>query len=314
MQRVLVVGLPRGGTTWVGRTLAATRGVAYVHEPDGAHEPFAYAARARDGIGYHTILAPGQAAPEYERLWAGAFSGGRAPASLSDRVARWAYRGTTPARRRTAMETGRFPPRLRLALAAARPLAARDDVEGVVVKTVNAALAVEWIAERFSPTVLVVRRDLRNVVASWLRIGFGPPAPRVFEAMRDESRRRFGVDPGEHEEPLARTTVLCAVMSLGLLDALRRHPEWVSISHEAACADPVGELRAGASRAGLTWTDAAEAFVRDSNRPGEGYATQRVAAELPDQWRSRLDEHQADLVDSVLVRYPAELWEAPAGR
>ena len=50
MRSILVLGLPRRGTTWVGRALGATSGTVYVHEPDGVHEPFAYRARIRDGL------------------------------------------------------------------------------------------------------------------------------------------------------------------------------------------------------------------------------------------------------------------------
>ena len=45
--QVLIVGVARSGTTWVGQTLGRTQGVHYVHEPDGDHDAFAFRAVAR---------------------------------------------------------------------------------------------------------------------------------------------------------------------------------------------------------------------------------------------------------------------------
>ena len=39
MTRVLILGVPRSGTTWSGRALGATEHAAYVNEPDGFVDP-----------------------------------------------------------------------------------------------------------------------------------------------------------------------------------------------------------------------------------------------------------------------------------
>ena len=89
MGRVLLAGVPRSGTSWTGEALGHAANVAYVDEPDGFRDAFAFRVMMR--YGENPALAPGEDAPEYERLWAGAFAGGRAPSGLKARLAQRAY-------------------------------------------------------------------------------------------------------------------------------------------------------------------------------------------------------------------------------
>lgn len=87
-RRVLVAGIPRSGTTWVGRVLGQADGACYVHEPDNhLVRPEAWWAKRR--LGAFPRLLPGQPAPDYERLFRVAFAGGARPSLLST----WARAG-----------------------------------------------------------------------------------------------------------------------------------------------------------------------------------------------------------------------------
>ena len=76
---MLVAGLPRSGTTWVGEVLGCTAGARYLHEPDNhLVRPDAWWAKRR--LGSYPELDPGAGgAGDYERLWALAFAGGPPP-------------------------------------------------------------------------------------------------------------------------------------------------------------------------------------------------------------------------------------------
>src|SRR5207237_10167784 len=84
--RVLVAGLPRSGTTWVGEVLGRTAGARYLHEPDNhLLRPEAWSAKRR--LGPYPELRPGGDVVSgevggYERLWARAFAGGARPSPL----------------------------------------------------------------------------------------------------------------------------------------------------------------------------------------------------------------------------------------
>jgi hypothetical protein len=310
VKSVLVLGLPRGGTTWVGRALSQGPSTAYVHEPDGVHEPFAFRARFHDGLGNHVALCPGDGAPEYARLWSAVFAGGGRSQSFRDRLARSAYRGVPPEIRRRARDTHRASFRLEVAMRASRPLRPRPEVSTVVAKSVNAALAAEWISARFRPDVVVVTRDLRNVVGSWLDIGFGAPGEPAYQAIRREAARRWNVDIPTSNERVERTATICAVLLLALHEAARAHPEWSWIVHEQCSLDPEATFEAAAAKVGLPWEQAARDFVAASNRPGTGYSTNRVSREVADQWRSRLDDEQLAIIERVKTSFPGELWDS----
>jgi hypothetical protein len=305
MQRVLVVGTPRGGTTWVAQALAKGRGVRYVHEPDGAHEAFAFRARRTDDLPHYPVLRPGGAAVEYSRLWNGVFSGGRASRAPWDALARWAFQGVSGDTKRAAATGGTRTLRLRLAEGLAQPRVADPGVAVVLAKSVNAGLAAEWIYAQWRPAVLVVRRDLRNVLASWNDLGLRGPAPERFEAVRAEARRRWDIEL-RADDDTARAVGLCAVIAAALHDDAGRHG-WAVIGHEAACADPLGELSSAAARVGIEWTETAAAFVRDSNQEGRGYQTQRVAADLPSAWKAKLAGGDLRRIDEVIEGFPESL-------
>jgi hypothetical protein len=91
---VLIAGVPRSGTTWIGECLSAASTTAYMHEPDNElARPSA--ARAKRGIRPYPVLAPGESASEFERLWERLFDYRSSRSFLRplERVCQWvAYR------------------------------------------------------------------------------------------------------------------------------------------------------------------------------------------------------------------------------
>src|SRR5579862_5634574 len=81
---VLVVGLPRSGTTWTESVLGTAVGASTVSEPDN-EKLSAPAISAKRGLGRFPVLTPGDHAPRYERLWRWALQG--APSSTALRTA-----------------------------------------------------------------------------------------------------------------------------------------------------------------------------------------------------------------------------------
>jgi hypothetical protein len=175
---------------------------------------------------------------------------------------------------------------------------------------VHGPLALEWIGRRFNPEVVVVRRHPYNVLASRLEMGFRP-GERDVRSSGQFAAHAWGVEPVRPDDPkLFQAAFHLGVILLALSDAVQRHPEWHMVSHEELCLDPVARLSAVAGRIGLEWTPNTEAFVRESNRPGSGYATNRVAEEQPQRWRARLSPEQVSMIDAALARLPDRLQAA----
>jgi hypothetical protein len=305
MTRLLVLGVNRSGTSWVGSTLGATAGAVYVPEPDGDHDAFAY--RVRRDQRSRPEPEQGAEGPAVERLWHGAFAGGRPSRDPRARLARWLYARTTVPQRWEAWLGGPETVTLRAVRRLARPRVAEPAARHVVVKSVRAELVAGWIVDRFRPRVLVVERDPRNVLASWHELGFVRD-PREAEPLARLARQRWGVEPPDlHGSLLTRQAFTYGVRAGVLRDALNSHPRWRVVRHEDLCADPVPRFAALAAELGLEWDAAAERRVRAADRPGDGYVTHRVSAEQPDRWRTRLDAGQVEEIHAVLDRLPHDL-------
>lgn len=78
--RILVVGVPRSGTTWVGTILSKCRDTTYVNEPDDERRN-SFARKAKETLGRYPIIAPGDRGRVgesdigvLEQLWKSAFT------------------------------------------------------------------------------------------------------------------------------------------------------------------------------------------------------------------------------------------------
>jgi hypothetical protein len=305
VNRVLVAGVPRSGTTWVGRVLERTEGAVYVHEPDGDHDPFAF--RARLGHGVAPALDADADDQDLERLFAAAFAGGRYAGTFRDKAARRLYAQSPLEDRWRAWLGGPVTPRLRLVSTLAIPRVAAPDAQHVVVKSVRSELAMDWLVARFHPRVLLVERHPLNVLASWIELDYVRDVAEA-AAFAGYAQQHWGVDPPRPSEPrLVHQVFEYAVLACALRDAARRHDDWLVVGHEQLCVDPQVEFRRLAEGLGLTWTDAAAAGLAEADRAGTGYRTNRRAADQPERWKERLDADQVTTIRATLERFPEPL-------
>jgi hypothetical protein len=286
---VLVAGLPRSGTTWVGEVLGRTAGARYLHEPDN-HLVRPDAWWAKRGLGPHPELRSGDAGGDYERLWALAFAGGPRPSPF--------YAGARILQRAGAPRvSGHLASRIR----------PRPAPGPLVVKSVHCARSLEWVADRFGPAVVVVERHPFGVISSWRKLGWDHFLDTDQGALR-YSAAVLGVDPPASGAPwLERAAWHYGVLSSYLERARRRHPDWLVVRHEVVCADPEPAFRRLSGRLGLVFTDETARFLAASNRPGDGYSTHRLWHEQLDGGRRRLTPAERALVLATLDAFTGAL-------
>jgi hypothetical protein len=313
--RVLVAGLPRSGTTWVAEVLGRTAGARYLHEPDN-HLVRPEAWWAKRNLGGYPDLRPGASAGDYEALWSRAFAGGPRPSPLyaGARILQRAgaqHLGARLAGRRLA--TGRADGRP-TARAPSGSTAPRPTPGPLIVKSVHCARALEWVADAFSPTVVIVERHPFGVIASWRKLGWDDFLDTDPAALR-HAAAVLGVDPPPAGAPwLERAAWHYGFLSSYLQRARRRHPEWLVVRHEVACTGPEPVFRRLCDRLGLRFGDEAARFLAASNRPGVGYSTNRLWREQVDGGRTRLASAERALVSATLEAFsgPRPAAEAPS--
>ena len=318
---VLVVGLPRSGTTWTAQLLAHAPGWRSVLEPDN-EKTSVVALGAKRGLGRFPALSPGDGAEAYRGMWAWAFAG--SPVGLGLRIGDRLFRSAS-SRQREAAASGHVVPRLRLASAAATAAtrtgraASRSGVSDpplgsgprVIVKSVHAPLAVEWVADNFDIDVLVVLRHPANVLASWLELDL-PDRDRGLDhraAVQERYVRRWNL-PAPGTGPLERVVWQLGLLTVSLEEAAARHPRWLVRVHEELCVDPPAEFRRLFADLGLEWSDVVDDALEAGDRPGQGFTLQRRAVEAPDAWRSRLGPTELASLRRVLGAFPLQHWSA----
>ncbi|MGH3658472.1 MAG: hypothetical protein ACRDUA_17595, partial [Micromonosporaceae bacterium] len=200
---------------------------------------------------------------------------------------------------------GHLTTNLRAVSALARKPAKPVGGATVLVKSVHVPLALDWIASRWHPRVVVVQRHPLNVAASWCALGWGGLRIDRHPFVQERYVRPLGItplDPGCSR--LAVVTWQIGLFTVALERAAARHPDWVVVSHEQLCADPERGFAGLCSALGLEWGDGGRRFLAASNRPGTGTTTFRVAGEQPERWKRRLDAAQVREVRRVLDGFP----------
>jgi hypothetical protein len=314
---LLVAGAPRTGTTWIANVLSRAEGVTWINEPDNEW-PNLFALRAKRSLGRFPALREGDSAPDdYWELWRRALAGGR-QGRYREALA-WKLDGGA----RTMQElwramcdhaAPRLSWRLRLLSLLAAPPSTGGEPGRVLVKTVHAPLALEWIGARFQPRVLLVERHPLNVVASWTELGWGGCALDTNPTVRARFGARWKLPQlGPDPTPLDRVAWEVGLFTSALHAAADRHPDWPVASHDALCLDPEAGFRRLHERLGLSWRPETSAYLEESNRPGMGWSMSRVAADQPESWKKRLQPGQIRAVWSVLSRFDAP-WVARLAR
>lgn len=305
MSRILVAGLPRSGSTWLAQILAQAPGVRYVNEPDNRDvDPFAWVATI--GLETRPALAPGQRAPDYFLLWQLAFKGGWPDGKTIDLLRRAAASSKLPRALRVSS--------LRLlARAASRR---RPQGTHLLVKSVVVALALEWVAQQFDPTIVVVWRHPFNLVPAWIDQGWvGADKTATTDAVRARFEGTAAWPPPPGSGARAVAWAACAESVL-LHETAGKHPDWIVVSHENQCVNPETGFRDLYARLGLEWNDRVVRALTASDAPGTGFETNRRAAEEPKRWRARLSPEEQKQVADVVRAFEdvspvsAELWRA----
>jgi hypothetical protein len=318
--RVLIAGLPRSGTSWVGAALGSAPDTSYVREPDNV-SAFPYAVKAQRAVGGYPILAPGDAVPDvYRRLWAGALGTTGRPEPMTGRISRRLYRHALAG---TSFYTSDGLPlarraQLRTAIALARPCG--DPPSGhVVVKTIYALFALRWICAEWDPKLVVVLRSPLNMVASFLALGWGSPLDSELPFRESESAamrawemllpsQTVTAQPGKAQGLRRLTWQLCAMRAL-LEQLAANHPDAIVLHHEEVCQDPYATFAAVSRTLGMPSGDAVEDFLHASNRAGSGpFDTSRVTSQQPEAWRDRLTAEQVREVQQTMSQFDGAGW------
>ncbi len=319
---VLVAGPPRSGTTWVAETLAAHPETRLVHEPDN-HRLWPAAVIAKAGLGRHPVLSaePDQSYSQaretaaFEALWRDAAAGVDNQALGADgkghglRIGWRLRRGALSTMRSAWVDSllagsTSFGGGIVTAIAHIAPKPPLHPAPHLVIKSVQATFALEYVSRLIESPVVIVRRDPRNAVASWLDLGWTIPRYEDDPGIRSAILDPAGIVPPPQGSPATELAWAYSLLDFGMATAAARNPGWVTANHEDLCDDPVDGFRSICEATGLPWSNDIEASLSDSDAQGDGYATTRIRSEQRNRWQSRLDDSQLADIAAVQALFP----------
>ena len=278
MKGILVTGMSRSGTTWIGRVLAARPELAYLHEPtniDCAWHAW------NVGLPHQFMYLDGaNAAPyraRFERL-------------LSLRPI-WS----------SLFRTRANPMRVRKMLEQAALLGnARTEGRRPLLKDPLAVFSSDWLARELGLEVVVAVRHPAAVASSRRKLGWRfdfehlVRQPALIELLPPSYRTELeAIARDTSRDILDESAMLWKLVYWFVQERLRAHERHIMVRHEDLCLDPAGQFESLFGRIGLPFDRAVADIVDEhsastSSEPPSRTEVRRKSADLVDRWRDEL--------------------------
>jgi hypothetical protein len=292
---ILVTGMPRSGTTWVGRVLCAGGGAGYLSEP------------------FNLATSPGTMRVPVDH-WFPYVTADNEPAILGalEPLLRFEYPlGRELGRCRSYVD---LLDTLRMWRSSVRSRGRRP-----LVKEPHAVFSAEWFARRLGSDVVVTVRHPVAVVSSWKRLGWsfdfanllGQPAlvRNLLRPLRSDMER--ALDPSH--DLVDRVALLWHVVYRTVADYRERFPTFHIVRQEDLSREPVEGYRALYEALGLPLSRGAETAIAAASsaanpkepsveHPHDTHLDSRATLTT---WKRRLSDDEADRIRNVTAETAA---------
>lgn len=270
---IIVSGVPRSGSTWVGKTIAQSENVHYLHEP-------MHPARNIPGSplrDYFQFIQKDDQSELVEklRMYISDVISFRVPGLydvgefMNKRKVRWLLQPISGARHR-----------------------ARKDIP--LLKDPPALLALDWLSNEFEfPVIITVRHPAAFVgsckVLNW-RFGFATflKQDRLMEVHLEGFRSELQEHVDEDKGLLSEAILFWRIMH-HIIDGYRAtHPTWQIVKHEELSLQPLEQFERIFNQLSLPFSDAVKAYIKSTTEAAEQKRLARDSKTNVTSWKSRL--------------------------
>lgn len=260
---ILVTGLGRTGTTWVGRMLCLSGELHYLHEPFGFYTSHARWPAPRLPSRSFYICRDNEA--DYYPIAADVV---RMKYPLRNRLAEVrAEPGNSPLqpfKRGHALLVREYLRALRARLRGAAPL----------VKDPGAFFSAPWLAERFGLRVVVTVRHPAAVASSIKRLGWKADfrhwrdQPLLMRDYLHTFESQLHAHCRHTHDAIAQSILLWNMYYTVARRFRETHPSWLFVKHEELSADPPAKFRELYRQLNLGWDESVRDGIEEYTRPG----------------------------------------------
>ena len=326
-QTLLITGLPRSGTTWVGRIVSTAQNIEYVFEPDNEKISPAAWYYKRD-LHRFPYLKAADNAPGYQTLWEAIFTRAVGSSVLYFLLERYFRRKTFMVEAYIGDKTGFTYVDGRFNGVAsqgkARPFQTQDHTmltrlvskfaergwqrpfnKQLIVKSVHTPLALDWLAKHFNVKIVLVLRNPHSLYASYKRMKM-PDGNRnlLLQSQLFTDFQSYLECPRQLTNNLHLPSTMQIMLMLKVLaQQIENHPEWLIVSHDQLCRDPQSIYRKIFQQLDLSWTKETDNKLATLNQTGSGFTPSRLARLQPDKWRTELEPSEVATLDECIEHF-----------
>ncbi|HIK31852.1 MAG TPA: sulfotransferase [Oscillatoriales cyanobacterium M4454_W2019_049] len=271
---ILIVGLPRSGTTWLASILNTARGIEYFHEPfNSNHVPEAVLLADK-------YLRENDIDREFEaycqKIFSGKHESGFVCHKLSDFYQKYRW----------------FPGR-------------------VMVKDVRCHHTLAWIDRHISPTIIIAMRHPCAVANSLLRLYGEGVGDRLFQRILNlpeliEDYLHPFQDLFDRAEGFwQKIGVVWGATYYVIQQQSLQKNNWIFVKHESLCLDPERKYRQLFDRLNLQWTTQTDRLLNLSTTQDSGhpYVPERIASQEYNKWKKQIEPCQIEQVKEFVLPF-----------
>jgi len=177
-----------------------------------------------------------------------------------------------------------------------------------LIKSVHCIRQLKWIQKNYNPKIVIITRKLPNLIASFLRLKMpdslrGISASPLFKKKVDII---FENDNKQNGFIFHSMIIQACELLTTLLSYHNLKNDSVLINHEKACENPIFHYKNLFNDLNLTWSNSIEKYIEGENISGAGFVPQRRAEKEQIRYKDQLSHSQLNLIKEYAEVYNLE--------
>ncbi|MFC1887843.1 sulfotransferase [Candidatus Cloacimonadota bacterium] len=278
---ILLVSVPRSGSTWIGSVIAHEKNSFMVYEPDNEEVNLRAAFYKRKYSRYPYLTGRDNSTEYY---------------ALFNRV----FNKIVFPDKRNSMYLHKQKQKILRRLFKRRTLQIMSYDEGKkitkLVKSVHCGLALEFLIKNFQFKPVILLRHPANIALSFQKMNLSESEIDLSadNKLYNDYLKPYYLKIEQLRQPLEKIGFQIGFFYFYFAELKKKYKDIMIINHDEIINDPEKEFKKLFASLGLIWSNMVEHFVSSTNKPGEGHQIYRVLDNEKDKWKIHFSEDQLE--------------------
>jgi hypothetical protein len=174
-----------------------------------------------------------------------------------------------------------------------------------LIKSVHCIRQLSWIHQNYNPKIIIITRKIPNLIASFLRLKM-PDSIRGITAsstFKKEVDNIFKNDNEKNDFILHSIIIQTCELLTTLLSFHNSNDDAILINHEKVCENPILHYKFLYKKLDLKWNNTIEKYIENENRNGSGFIPQRKSESEQIRFKDQLSSSQLNLIKKYALVY-----------